>query len=217
MLGAIPSQEDVNMTRTWWRLAVSFALVAGLALVVSGCKSRVVDRQEGPVGVYVGKINRSEAYIALVSDGRDINVYISDSDGISIWVRRASLTDGRTNLVNRASTQMGHVDFKEDLAEGGVSIDRRNYSFTAERARGSAGLYRATKGDLGQPGSVEAGWIVLNDGTQSGNASVWSGAGDPALSPSPPLDLELLKAPVGSAGELSVERVSKPFLDPKLP
>src|SRR3989442_11326316 len=56
----------------------------------------------------------------------------------------------------------------QDKASGHVAIAGKDDTFSTVFATGDAGLYRAAKGIPGQTGSVEAGWVVLADGSQRG-------------------------------------------------
>lgn len=51
---------------------------------------------------------------------------------------------------------------------GNILFGGASREVDAVPAEGEAGLYRATKGKPGERGSVEAGWVVLNDGSQRG-------------------------------------------------
>jgi hypothetical protein len=71
---------------------------------------------------------------------------------------------------------------------GRVRLDGRRYTFRARRAHGPAGLYHA--GARTPDGGVEAGWIVLADGTQRGavNRFISSNLELAVPKPAPPLD-----------------------------
>ncbi len=52
-------------------------------------------------------------------------------------------------------------------------------------ATGRAGLYRTVKGEPGESGYVETGWIVLPDGSERGATNLVDPAGDDRTEPAP--------------------------------
>lgn len=154
-------------------------------------------------GAYVGTVEGTDAYIALVSDGSQLAGYISDSKKLSTWVDQAKIAEVPSSpsappqaalgesmealfahhvdlpgleddaaLTTREGEALGEVTLSGSEASGHVEVDGKKRSFTAKLASGEAGLYRAAKGTLGEPGSVEAGWVVLADGSQRGNVNI---------------------------------------------
>jgi hypothetical protein len=88
------------------------------------------------------------------------------------WQRRDAgshaTSHSKATLVSRKGDSVGTVSFSDDGADGEISVRGQDVSHSAELAKGDAGLYRATRGAWDTPGSVEAGWILLADGTQRG-------------------------------------------------
>jgi hypothetical protein len=126
-------------------------------------------------GVFVGKAGDSGAYVALVSDGKEVTGYVCNgtpdtkaADIAWLWLKPTSVAAGKATLENRKGETVGTVSFSDGAASGKVTIGGQEQSYSAKLAKGDAGLYRATKGEWDTPGSIEAGWIVLADGTQRG-------------------------------------------------
>jgi hypothetical protein len=125
-------------------------------------------RAPPPEGTFVGTVEGTDAYIALVSEGNVTTGYVCDGTPKAVkvyfWLDNAEITDGSAELASRQGDPLGEPSFADDQASGEVEIDGQPHSFTAEAATGDAGLYRPIKGETGQKGTVESGWIILNDG-----------------------------------------------------
>jgi hypothetical protein len=129
--------------------------------------------QSVPAGVFVGKVHGTSADIALVTDGERLTgAYLCNSKGVSPWFRPALLPDGRADLVTRGGDALGNVSFAGKRATGGVAVGVKSGSFSAQLAKGKAGLYRTTSGKAGKPGFRETGWIMLPDGSKCGSTDV---------------------------------------------
>lgn len=126
-------------------------------------------------GTFVGTVDGTDAYIALVSDGERLAGYVCDgkagagSVSVSTWFTSNS---GSERLLARDGTQLGDAVLASDGASGEISIGESSYEFEAVPASGDAGLYRGVRGELGEPRSVEVGQIVLADGSFRGAAVI---------------------------------------------
>jgi hypothetical protein len=142
-----------------------------VALLVAGCGG---DDDGGgapegaAVGSFVGLLEGTDAYIAIVSDGEQLAGYVCDSKNISIWFK-GGVGGTSAELKARTEQDLGEVDFFGDTADGELEIDGERHSFSAEIAVGEAGLYTAYRKD--DEGTVEVGWVLLNDGTQRGGTN----------------------------------------------
>jgi hypothetical protein len=163
------------------------ALLVGFALL-AGCGGG--DEGGGgappPAGVYVAKVGNTEAEIALVTDGERLSgAYLCNEKTVSQWIGEAPLEDGKAELVARRGVSLGEASFDGDTASGDVTVAGGPQSFSAELAKGKAGVYRTTSGKAGAPGFSETGWIVLPDGTVCGSTNSSNAGGfesEPATS-----------------------------------
>jgi hypothetical protein len=145
------------------RAVTLLVMLAGLGLVSCGGGSAAPKD-----GSYVGKVDGTDAYIALVTGSAKVAGYICDSASISVWIPAATVSGNTANLVSRKGVAVGPVTWSGSTASGTVTIDGTGHAFTAQLASGDAGLYRAVQGTPGDAGSIEVGWVVLADGTQRG-------------------------------------------------
>ena len=167
------------------------------------------------VGSFVGLLEGTDAYIAIVSDGEQLAGYVCDSKNISIWFR-GDVGGTSADLKARTEQDLGEVDFLGDTADGEIEVDGERHSFSAELAVGDAGLYRAFRED--GEGTVEVGWVLLNDGSQRGGTNFI----DPNLrniqiQPAPTLDPKTADVSVnvgGNAITLAQSQVGPMFIDP---
>jgi hypothetical protein len=181
--------------RTW-----AAVLVAGLALAAcgdsgDGGSASGPAKAKAPValkGTFVGKVDGSDAYIALVSDAKRVVGYVCDSKQVSGWLDVAAIRDGKAVLSSRSGTALGQATFSADGVSGEVTIGGARHSFSATRSTADAGLYRAARvqrqdGRLGT-GETEVGWVVLPDGTQRGGLNTGT-TGATLVKAAPRLDI----------------------------
>ena len=161
------------------RLLSAVAVTA--AVVLAGCGDDDADTSVEPAqattavaakGAFVGKVDGTDAYVALVSDGSRVLGYVCDSKKLSRWIDVSTIRDGTAALATRTGDDLGEAMISGSRASGTITIGGQPHAFRAAPASGKAGLYRAARvdredGKLGN-GEVEAGWIVLPDGTQRG-------------------------------------------------
>lgn len=130
------------------------------------------------LGVFVGKVGATNASIALVTDGQHLSgAYLCNSQNVSSWISPAPLADGKAKLVARRGDNLGEASFSGNSASGDVTVAGGSQSFTADLAKGKAGLYRTTSGKGGEPGFKETGWIVLPDGSTCGTSTTLTSSG----------------------------------------
>lgn len=128
------------------------------------------------VGIFTGRVERSDAYIAIAAARNEVLAYVTDG--------RKLVADEKTiSEWFRAGRSGNEVDAKSDTgASIRAALSRRGATgtvtsaggsplqFRAEPTRGDAGLYRAQ-------GTIEgvemvAGLIALNDGTFRSSSSL---------------------------------------------
>jgi hypothetical protein len=118
-------------------------------------------------GTFVTALDdRPALNVGLVTDGRNVTAYVCDKGTRSVWF------DGRfrgASALLRARGRRGSIRVRSGgrALTGVVRLGGRTLRFRALRARGRAGVWRASvSGESGR--AVEATWIVLRDGTQTG-------------------------------------------------
>jgi hypothetical protein len=126
----------------------------------------------GPVLTFAGKVPGTNAYLAVVSRGGQIEAYVCDGAKISSWLsgkvegntfRAANKTNEVTLTATRTQTKLS----------GTVTLSGKKIAIATMQAAWPSGLYKAvglTEGPDYNP--VLTGWIVLPDGTQRGAAKV---------------------------------------------
>ena len=166
------------------RATASWAAALTVAVALAGCgdddaTSTVGSTPAGQApakGTFVGKVDGTDAYVAIVSDGSRVLGYVCDSKKLSRWIDVATIHDGKATLSSRSGDDLGDASLSTGRVSGTIVVAGRSHAFRAVPASGRAGLYRAarvdrTDGKLGE-NEVEAGWIVLPDGTQRGSTNV---------------------------------------------
>lgn len=126
-------------------------------------------------GTFVGKVDGTDAYIAVTSNGDQVGGYLCDSKQVSAWFGASDLSSDRGDLVSRAGKVLGEASFDGESTSGEVEIDGQRHPFSAKLASGDSGLYRGAEGgDYGVVGNLEAAWVVLPDDSQRGATTHWT-------------------------------------------
>ncbi|MGH2922985.1 MAG: hypothetical protein ACRDKH_03010 [Solirubrobacterales bacterium] len=135
---------------------------------------------------FVGRVEGTDAYIGLVSDGERLSGYVCDGADVSVWLE-APLAGSAAELVGRDGEALGRVELAGARASGEVELGGEAHSFEAKRASlgGGAGLYREASAGFPARGSRESGWIVLADGSVRGRTQVMNPDLDSGAPPSP--------------------------------
>jgi hypothetical protein len=189
-----------------------------VALLVPGCAGG--DDGGGvpegaAVGSFVGLLEGTDAYIAIVSDGEQLAGYVCDGKAISTWFK-GEVGGTSADLKARTEQDLGEVAFLGDTADGEIEIDGERRSFSAEIAVGDAGLYGAFK--EGDEGTVEVGWVLLNDGSQRGGTNFVDPVSfNRSVQPAPMLDPKTADVNVnvgGNAITLAQSQVGPMFINP---
>jgi hypothetical protein len=148
------------------------ALAVAIAATLAACGGDEASKSGGSdalEGEFVGTVEGSDAYVALVSNGDElVSGYLCDGKGVSTWLERSQVVHGSAELRDRKGARVGQVELVRDRASGEVEVGGRALAFSAAPAEGEAGLYREAVGDAGEPGFTETGWIVLADGSVRG-------------------------------------------------
>jgi hypothetical protein len=145
--------------------------IAALVLAAGIALSAGPGLADASTSTFVGRVPGSNAYIAILKDGRQIGGYVCDNGSGSRWLKSSRLRDGRAPL--RAGTtgeRMGSVRIAGRQATGTIEVRGRKRRFRATRVRErDAGFHVAI---AKQPNRLlVGGWILLPDGTQRGAVS----------------------------------------------
>jgi hypothetical protein len=163
------------------RLA-AVACIFGVFLV--GCAGSGTDAsptaaasvRDSAARVYVGKVDGTDAYIALVATADHLtDGYICDSETVATWVSEAGIDAREVELADREGNRIGTATFDAGRVRGRITAAGGTHRFSAKLAEGKAGLYRKITGTRGEPGYEETGWIVLADGSVRGRTLFGSG------------------------------------------
>ena len=148
------------------RAAIATAIFRGLIVLSVGLGVDVAR-----ASTFVGRVEGSDAYIAVSRDGRKIGGYVCDNGSISRWIEYAWLEKGRAPLIAGTTGELlGSVQIDGNKATGTIEIGGQSLPFAAKRVRGGdAGLYFA----IGKQEDrlLVGGWILDPDGTQRGAVS----------------------------------------------
>jgi len=179
------------------------ALVVAVAIVVSVGGSDADD--VASAATFVGRVEGSDAYIAISKDGRKIGGYLCDGTVVSRWLEYTWLEKGHAPLIaGTTGEELGSVQISGGTATGVIRVGDRDLPFLAERvhANGDAGLYFAIAKQ--EDRLLVGGWILHPDGTQRGAVSRLNMR---TLSPLPVLAAPTLSPTVEIGGDTGVPPV----------
>lgn len=130
---------------------------------------------------YAGRTDDDSAAIAVtVRDGKAI-AYFCDGRTKEAWLKGDVEDDGTLRLTGKDGAELDGTIEDDERIRGTVDVAGGHHAFTADRAEKPSGLYRTTA--TVRSATIDAGWIVLKDGTQVG---VLTRDGEP--SPAPRID-----------------------------
>jgi hypothetical protein len=180
------------------------ALIVAAAVVFSAGPGSTTAR----AATFVGRVQGSDAYIAVLKDGRKIGGYLCDNGTVSRWIEYRWLRKGVAPLlVGTTGERLGSVRIAGKSATGTVVIAGQKRRFRAAlTSKADGGLHFA----IGkQPGRLlVAGWILLPDGSQRGAVSRVNTQTLSTLptTSAPRLDFKATKVPIG--GDTNVPPVN---------
>jgi hypothetical protein len=134
------------------------ALAAVLVLTLAGPGSS--HNTASTTGTWIGPLQGSRAFVAIVSDGDQIAAYVCDNGTVGTWFFGPDGSAGSQQLVSRDGSRLDIT--LGDRATGSFTKDGAMYSFQA-RSTDETVLFRADANVDGE--QVLAGWI------QNGNES----------------------------------------------
>lgn len=117
---------------------------------------------------FVGEVDGTDAYIAVVSGTTEAVAYVCDGDAdIAEWFRGPVDADGHMELTNDGGATLDATI--GDGVTGAITFaDGSTHDVAATAATGDAGLYRIA----GDDPDVVGGWVVGLDGTARGSLRV---------------------------------------------
>jgi hypothetical protein len=145
-----------------------------------------------PQADYVAQVNGGGAAVAIsVHQGKAI-AYVCNGHAVAAWYR-GTADNGKLNLTGKNGATLS-VTYGSGQATGSLTADGTQYSFSAPMVHGVVptgqrppGLYEATATVDGV--SINAGWIVLPDGSQVGSVEYFSSSAIPPTAQAPLLNL----------------------------
>src|SRR3954452_17953439 len=165
-----------------------------------------------PPGVYLARLPERDAYLAVLVDHHSAAAYLCDDGTVAKWFPHRRITLGAISLRARDHrARLTARTTRTDGLTGRVRLHGRRYAFTARRAHGPAGLYRAAART--SDGFFEAGWIVQDDGSQRGavNTFIDNNVDLAVPSPAPRLDPAARLVTAGSPlGVVTVHKLRLP-------
>jgi hypothetical protein len=130
---------------------------------------------------YAGRVKGGGPLLAIsVRNGQAI-AYLCDGK-LEAWLK-GKAEDGRITLTGDDDARLT-ATINKDRARGSVTVGKRTWEFHAPTAKPGSGIWKATAEVRGA--RVEAGWVVLDDGTTQTGMVRRNGAGGTAA---PPLDV----------------------------
>jgi hypothetical protein len=187
--------------------AAALVVAAGAACGGDAEEAAPGDDAEAVAGEFVGEVEGTDAFIAIVTDGSELRAYVCDghegSWSISEWFRGE--LDGRgAALESTTGDARLEVDFDEvaGTASGQVEVDGESHAFTAAAAAGDEGLY-AFKNQT----TVRAGWvIIIPEGQESQRGAV--AFEDGTIRANTALDPSTGTATIDEVGEVTAGKVT---------
>jgi hypothetical protein len=120
---------------------------------------------------YTGIVDGTNAYIAVVVSGKDVEVYICDGNALSAWPQGKIAKDGTFEAEAAAKGIKVAGTITDSAASGTVSLGGSEHAFTAPLATSPAGLYERLPAKDASGKVVVSATILLADGTQRGAAA----------------------------------------------
>lgn len=119
---------------------------------------------------FVGSVEGTQTYIALVIQNDKAVVYICDGDEISEWIT-GNVTDGKLDLTTAKGTHLTAVATSDSVTGTLTLTDGQPLTFSASPAvEGQTGLYRYQGEENGV--TYTTGWIVGSSGARGETNSV---------------------------------------------
>ncbi|MGH3812298.1 MAG: hypothetical protein ACRDUV_07545 [Pseudonocardiaceae bacterium] len=125
---------------------------------------------------YAGRTSGNEATIAIAVRNGQAAVYVCDGRRVEAWLQ-GTIVDGRLT-VQGANGDRATGAVEGNAIFGTVWVNGVQWPYSAQLASPPAGLYQGSATVNGVPNRI--GWIVLQDGSQTGIRSNRNGVREPA-------------------------------------
>jgi hypothetical protein len=159
------------MLRLYKRLDLLVILTLSILSVLLTACGGGATASEPLAAAWVGKVEGTEAFIAIASNGTELMAYVCDSQTITQWfhaktgVDQLDLVAGTVDVSSEGAKLQAQLT--QTTATGTVTLaDGQAHKFTAAKAEGDAGLYRLE--ETANNEQLLTGWVVLNDGQLRG-------------------------------------------------
>lgn len=129
---------------------------------------------------YAGRVKGGGPLLAITVRNGQAIAYLCDGK-LEAWLK-GEADDGRITLTGTNARLTATIN--KDRARGSVTVGKRTWEFHAPTAKPGSGIWKATAEVRGA--RVEAGWVVLDDGTTQTGMVTRDGAGGTTA---PPLDV----------------------------
>lgn len=113
---------------------------------------------------WAGHVDGGGASVAIVARKGVAIAYVCDGGRIEAWLV-GTASDGELSLTGKHDASLTGT-FGHGRAKGAVDTGTKKWTFDVAAAKKPSGLYRSTSRVRGA--TVDAGWIVLSDGSQVG-------------------------------------------------
>ncbi|MGH3766000.1 MAG: hypothetical protein ACRDTX_12760 [Pseudonocardiaceae bacterium] len=148
---------------------------------------------------YAGRTSGNEATIAIAVRGGQAAAYVCDGHRVEAWLQ-GTISGGRLTLQG-AHGAGATGTLEANAVFGTVSVNGKQWPYSARLAAPPAGLYQGNGSVNGAPNRI--GWIVLPDGSQVGVRNK-NGVREPA----PALDPQALGAVPVEGSRIEPQQVS---------
>ena len=157
-------------------------------------------------GNFVGQINNSEIFIAIVTTGNEVLAYVCDGIRVAEWFRGPMTEGGWLELTSKKGWKLRASVSKYSAIGSLILENNKRMIFMAEPTKDKAGLYRAEK--VMEDIKYVGGWIVNSNGEQRG--AVVGGGTFQAV---PDISMEDLQTEVVEMGTFVTEFITPSYLD----
>jgi len=211
------TRRRLNMPARALALALTAILPTVLAACAAGDHEPATARAPVPAaGTYAGPIPGTKAYLAVVLDRDRAAAYLCDDGTTAAWFPNRPHRGGAVELRSRSRRATLSLQPTGSVLRARVQLpDGIVRALTLTYQRGRAGIYRATA--LTRRGALEAGWIVLADGSRRGAVNSFIDPLDDLARPAqtgaaPPLETATgtVKFAVPGAGTAAAAKVTQP-------
>jgi hypothetical protein len=175
--GGLQSAREVRLSLTWILSLLGIMLLTACGNETTGGSASVESAGEVDNG-FVGTLDGTDAFVALVVSGSNAAVYACDGDGEIAEYFWGPVDDNSTVALDSLTGGSVHAELVDGAYTGTLTFpDGSEHAFTTERAVGDAGMYLVV-GEQAVDAEVSAGWILDNNGAERG-ALIRSGSFEP--------------------------------------